>query len=105
TSPPRPRLATVNQRDAFPSYDEDRVGSSAIRLLAHFDKFAKISSPRFPLPQHIRWELLSWYSSWTYACVPAADTGSGRRAVCRRHRAGGVPTSRLKALANAASDS
>src|SRR4026208_330524 len=77
TSPPRPRLATVNQRDAFPSYDEDRVGSSAIRLLAHFDKFAKISSPRFPLPQHIRWELLSWYSSWTYACVPAADTGSG----------------------------
>ena len=45
-----------------PSYDEDRLGSSAIRLLTHFDKSARSPRPRFPLRQHIRLERQSQFS-------------------------------------------
>lgn len=37
-----------------PSYDEDRRGSSAIRLLMHFDKSARFPRPDFPLPQRMQ---------------------------------------------------
>ena len=61
---------------------------------------------RIPLPHAVlKLPEPARYLARTYAWVPAADTGSGRRPVCRRHSAGGVPTNRLKALANAASDS